>query len=44
LRACQLVRNGRIGKVQYVGVGLPHGGKQDRKPPMKTPDALEWDW
>lgn len=44
LRACQLVRNGRIGKVDYVEVGLPRGGKHDRKPPMEVPDGLDWDW
>ena len=43
-RACELVRNGRIGKVLKVEVGLPHGGRHDRKPPMPVPEALDWDF
>ena len=43
-RACELVRNGRIGKVKYCEVGLPHGGRHDRKPAMTPPDDLDWNW
>jgi len=43
-RACELVRNGRIGKIQRVEVGLPYGGRQDRKPPIPVPDNLDWNW
>ncbi len=43
-RAVELVRNGRIGKVRHVEVGLPYGGRHDRKPPRTPPDNLDWDW
>ena len=43
-RACELVRNGRLGKLLKVEVGLPHGGSHDRKPPMTPPDDLDWNW
>ena len=43
-RACELVRNGRIGKVKYAEVGLPYGGSNDRKPPMQPPPNLDYDW
>ena len=42
-RACELVRNGRIGKISHVEVGLPTGGS---RPPMKekaVPANLDWD-
>ncbi|MCK5173114.1 MAG: gfo/Idh/MocA family oxidoreductase, partial [Planctomycetes bacterium] len=42
-RACELVRNGRIGKISHVEVGLPTGGS---RPPMKekaVPASLDWD-
>ena len=41
--ACELVRNGRIGDVKYVEVGLPAGSAHDRKPPMTPPDTLDWE-
>jgi predicted dehydrogenase len=43
-RACELVRNGRIGKISHVEVGLPTGGS---RPPMKekaVPANLDWDF
>lgn len=43
-RACELVRNGRIGKVTHAEVGLPTGGS---RPPMKeipVPKNLDWDF
>ncbi len=43
-RACELVRNGRIGKIHTVEVGLPYGGQHDRKPPMTPPENLDWDF
>jgi len=43
-RACELVRNGRIGKVRYVEVGLPYGGSHDRKAPMTPPEELDWNF
>jgi predicted dehydrogenase len=47
-RACELVRNGRIGKLHTVRCGLPGGrpdyGKTgDRKKPEKVPDGFEFD-
>jgi len=47
-RACELVRNGRIGKLHTVRCGLPGGrpdyGKTgDRKKPEKVPDGFEYD-
>jgi len=41
--ACELVRNGRIGKLQQVLVGLPTdpGGKAE--PPMPIPENLDYD-
>jgi predicted dehydrogenase len=41
--ACELVRNGRLGKLQQVTVYLPaglHGGPFNRSP---VPPALDWD-
>ncbi|MEX2185882.1 MAG: Gfo/Idh/MocA family oxidoreductase [Pirellulales bacterium] len=47
-RACELVLNGRIGKLHTVRVGLPAGrpdyGKTgDRKKPEPVPDGFEYD-
>ncbi|MEL7587327.1 MAG: Gfo/Idh/MocA family oxidoreductase [Prolixibacteraceae bacterium] len=42
--AAELVFNGRIGKVQYVEVGLPDGGKNIGTPPaMEVPEGLNWE-
>ena len=43
-RACELVRNGRIGKILKVEVGLPTGGGTDVKPVTKVPENLDWDF
>ncbi len=43
-RACELVRNGRIGKVSKVEVGLPTGGGSDNKPVQPVPEGVDWDW
>jgi predicted dehydrogenase len=48
-RACELVRNGRIGKLHTVRCGLPGGrpdyGKTgDRKKPEKVPEGFEYDF
>lgn len=41
--AAELVRNGRIGKVDYVEVGLPDGGHYiGNPPPIPVPDGLDW--
>jgi predicted dehydrogenase len=44
-RASELVRNGKIGNVTYVEVGLPDGGRSVGTPPvMPVPDGLDWDF
>ncbi len=43
-RACELVRNGRIGKILKVEVGLPTGGGTDVKAVQKVPEGLDWDF
>ncbi|MDX1284525.1 MAG: Gfo/Idh/MocA family oxidoreductase [Draconibacterium sp.] len=43
-RACELVRNGVIGEVKYVEVGLPNGGHKGGQPkPMPVPEGVDWD-
>ncbi len=42
--ACELVRNGRIGKVHKVEVGLPTGGSTGNKPVAPVPEGLDWDF
>jgi predicted dehydrogenase len=43
-RACELVRNGRIGKVHKVEVGLPTGRGSDTKPISPVPETLDWNF
>jgi predicted dehydrogenase len=43
-RACELVRNGRIGKLYKVEVGLPDGGGTDVKSLLDVPPELDWDF
>lgn len=43
-RACELVRNGRIGKVTTVEVGLPTGSASDNKPVQQVPEGVDWDF
>ena len=43
-KACELVRNGRIGKVQKVEVGLPTGGGTGNNPVQPVPDGFDWDF
>ena len=44
-RGCELVINGRIGKVNYVEVGLPDGRPSIGTPPvMEVPEGLNWDF
>jgi len=40
--ACELVRNGRIGKVHRVEVGLPTGGGGGSTAPKDPPPTLDW--
>jgi predicted dehydrogenase len=42
-RACELVINGRIGKVNTVEVGLPTGGGTGNNPVQPVPEGLDWD-
>jgi len=43
-RMCELVRNGRIGKVTRVEVGLPSGGATGNPPVSPVPEGLDWDF
>ena len=44
-RAVELVKNGRIGKVVRVEVGLPGGGRgKPAVPGAPVPDGLDWDF
>ncbi len=43
-RACELVINGRIGKVSMVEVGLPTGGGSGNPPVSPVPEGLDWDF
>jgi predicted dehydrogenase len=43
-RACELVRNGRIGKVHTVEVGLPTGRPGHNIPVQDVPEGLDWDF
>jgi len=40
----ELVRNGRIGKVTRVEVGLPTGGGGELRPVQPVPEGLDWDF
>jgi predicted dehydrogenase len=41
----ELAFNGRIGKIKYVEVGLPDGGKNIGTPPvMEVPEGLNWEF
>ncbi len=42
--ACQLVRNGRIGDIKEIEVGLPTGKPIDPQPEMPVPDGFEYDF
>jgi len=42
--ACELVINGRIGKVHTVEVGLPDGGTSAVRKAEKVPDNLDWNF
>ena len=41
--ACQLVRNGRIGKLHTIRIGSPPGRATGVHQPQPVPDALDWD-
>lgn len=42
--ACELVRNGRIGKLQHIVVGLPTGPVEGPFPEKPVPAGLNWDY
>ncbi|HNR29375.1 MAG TPA: Gfo/Idh/MocA family oxidoreductase [Candidatus Hydrogenedentes bacterium] len=42
--ACELVRNGRIGEVHTVEVGLPTGPSCEPQPEMPVPDGFDYDF
>ena len=42
-RACELVRNGRIGQVKHVEIGLPGDPSGPDAPPMPIPPNLNYD-
>lgn len=41
--ACELVRNGRLGKLKHVSVRLPSGRREGPFQPAKVPSGLDWD-
>jgi predicted dehydrogenase len=41
--ACELVRNGRLGKLQQVHVWLPSGRREGPFQPEPVPPGLDWD-
>ncbi len=42
-RACEMVRNGRVGKVVRVEVGLPSGRSRGLEKPCPPPETLDYD-
>ncbi len=42
--ACELVRNGRIGKLEYIWVGLPTGPREGPFSPKPVPAGLDHDF
>jgi predicted dehydrogenase len=42
-RACELVRNGRIGQIKHVEIGLPGDPSGPEAPPMPIPPNLNYD-
>ena len=43
VRACEIIRNGGIGKVSHVQIGLPVDVAGGRTEPMKIPAGLDYD-
>lgn len=43
-RACNLVINGRLGKIEKVEVGLPTGGTHQVEPTRPVPPELDWNF
>ncbi len=42
--ACELVRNGRIGKLEHILVGLPTGPREGPFPQLPVPPEMDWDF
>lgn len=42
--ACELVRNGRIGKLQHIIVGLPTGPREGPFNAVPVPEGMDWDF
>jgi len=42
-RACELVRNGRIGELEKIEIGLPGDPGGNEEPPMPVPGQLDYD-
>ncbi len=42
-RACELVRNGRVGELQRIEVGLPGDPSGNEEPPMPVPENLNYE-
>jgi len=42
-RACELVRNGRIGALEKIEIGLPGDPGGNEEPPMPVPENLDYD-
>jgi predicted dehydrogenase len=42
-RACELVRNGRIGELQRIEIGLPGDPSGEEEHPMPVPENLDYD-
>ena len=43
LHACELVRNGRIGRLHTIRTVLPPGSTRPEQPPQPVPPDLDWD-
>jgi len=43
-QACELVRNGRIGELEKIEIGLPGDPSGDEEPPMPVPADLDYDY
>ena len=43
-RACELVRNGRLGRILKIEVGLPTGDASDVKLVVPVPENLDWNF
>ena len=41
--ACELVRNGRLGRLKEIVIGSPPGKATGAHPPMPVPDGLDYD-